>query len=74
MTTENQPAVTVTETETETEVTVPQPEVETHEVSVEKPAKIVETTEVDFAPDVAGDAQPDAATEAMEAEPKHDDK
>jgi hypothetical protein len=40
------------------------------EVSVEQPAKVTTTTQVDAAPETAGPAEPDAVTENLEAEPK----
>lgn len=43
---------------------------ESTEVSVETPAKVTTTTEVDATPESAGPAEPDAATEDMEVEPK----
>lgn len=67
---ENVPAETVKVTETAAVTTEVEP---TAEVAVELPAKVVETTEVPATAETAGsDGQPDAATEAMEAEPKQD--
>lgn len=68
MTQPDQPAVRTTEI-TETTATVAQ-EPTTTDVPVEMPAKVVHETTVASAPETAGDAVPDAATQAMEAEPK----
>lgn len=45
---------------------------ETTEVSVEQPAKVTSTTEVDATPETAGAPTPDPVTEGQEAQPASD--